>query len=105
EPPRGETDGPLGTLFLARALNELGMRVLLITDNFCVPALRAGLAACGLSKDIEIFELPREDDLEYVEDFKARVGLLTHLIAVERVGPSHHVESIGHQMEGTSFTK
>jgi D-glutamate cyclase len=105
EPPRGETDGPLGTLFLARALHEMGIRVVLITDNFCVPALRAGLVACGLAKDIEIFELPREDDLDYVEDFKARVGLLTHLISIERVGPSHNVDSIGHQMEGTSFTK
>ena len=105
DPPRGETDGPLGTLFLARALTALGMRVVLATDDFCVPALRAGLADCGLSKNVELLELPREDDLDYVEDFKARAGLLTHLIALERVGPSHTVESIGHQMEGTSFTK
>ena len=105
DPPRGETDGPLGTLFLARALSSLGMRVVLVTDDFCIAALREGLAACGLSKQVELLELPREDDLEYVENFKEMAGLLTHLIALERVGPSHTVESIGHQMEGTSLTK
>jgi D-glutamate cyclase len=105
EPPRGETDGPLGTLFLARALTSLGMRVVLATDDFCMPALHAGLSACGLNQSVQLIELAREDDLEYVEDFKEKAGLLTHLISLERVGPSHTVESIGHQIEGTSLTK
>ncbi len=105
DPPKGETDGPLGTLFLARALTSLGMRVVLATDDFCMPAMRAGLSACGLTEGVQLLELLREDDFEYVEDFKEKAGLLTHLIALERVGPSHTVESIGHQMEGTSLTK
>src|ERR671937_822074 len=35
DPPCGETDGPLGALFLARALTPLGIKVLLATDAFC----------------------------------------------------------------------
>src|SRR5262249_14400853 len=54
QPPCGETDGPLGALFLARALVPLGMRVVLVTDGFCVRALEAGLAAAGLRKSVAI---------------------------------------------------
>src|SRR4051794_17635514 len=35
EPPCGETDGPLGAVFLARALTPLGIRVVVATDEFC----------------------------------------------------------------------
>src|SRR5262245_13913230 len=44
----GETDGPLGAVFLARALVPLGFRVAVLTDLFSRPALVAGLVACGL---------------------------------------------------------
>jgi nitrate reductase NapE component len=30
-----ETDGPIGTYFLARALNSLGYKAVIITDDFC----------------------------------------------------------------------
>src|SRR5262245_20414010 len=49
-PPAGETDGPLGALFLARALVPLGIDVVLATDGFCIAALRRGLEECGLQK-------------------------------------------------------
>src|SRR4051812_2063202 len=35
QPPCAETDGPLGAVFLARALVPLGVRVTIITDWFC----------------------------------------------------------------------
>src|SRR5271155_3181370 len=38
-PPCGETDGPLGALFLARALQPLGIEVFLATDAYCMEAL------------------------------------------------------------------
>ena len=47
DPPCGETDGPLGALFLARALTPLGIRVVMATDSFCQTALQAGLDAAG----------------------------------------------------------
>src|SRR3712207_5148495 len=39
QPPAAETDGPLGAVFLARALLPLGIRVVLVSDASCVPAL------------------------------------------------------------------
>jgi hypothetical protein len=48
QPPAGETDGPLGALFLARAFRRLSIPVALVTDLFCRAALQAGLEACNL---------------------------------------------------------
>ena len=59
EPPCGETDGPLGAVFLARALVPLGIRVILATDPFVRRALEAGLRACGLLSSVPVLELPR----------------------------------------------
>jgi hypothetical protein len=96
QPAAGETDGPLGALFLARALVPLDIRVVIATDWFCVPALAAGLAACGLEKDVMLVELPSTGD-HYGETFARQAGRLTHLIALERVGPSHTPHSIRSQ--------
>ena len=60
-PPCGETDGPLGALFLARALTPLGIRVALVTDTFCARALQVGLAACGLQGKVQLLTLPGPD--------------------------------------------
>jgi hypothetical protein len=101
-PPCGETDGPLGALFLARALTPLGIHVVLATDVFCIPALRAGLDACGLSESVPLVTLATKAESEhaYCRRFieQARLDrLLTHLIALERVGPSHTPASIFQQ--------
>ena len=69
DPPAGETDGPLGALFLARAFSRLGIRVAILTDPFCMAALDAGLQACNLGNEAELWEMP-------------------HRIAIERVGPA-----------------
>src|SRR5262249_22115117 len=58
QPPAGETDGPLGALFLARALVPLGIHVTLITDAFCTRALQAGLSACSLAEGVSLITLP-----------------------------------------------
>src|SRR5438034_9113577 len=58
QPPCGETDGPLGALFLARALTPLGIRVVLATDSFCAKALEIGLATAGLRKAVPLVVLP-----------------------------------------------
>lgn len=102
-PPCGETDGPLGALFLARALVPLGIRVVLATDAFCVRALDAGLAAVGLRKVVPIVVLPTVQEAgemtttDYWQCFSERAGPVTHLIALERVGPAHTPESLREQ--------
>ena len=104
-PPAAETDGPLGALFLARALVPLEARVFLITDPFCVTALRAGLSACGLDDKVAIIELPpapeRSNAKTYGKEFAERAGKLTHLVALERVGPSHATWSLHAQAKST----
>jgi D-glutamate cyclase len=84
DPPAGETDGPLGALFLARALTPLGIRVALATDPFCYAALQAGVNAAGLGPSVPILRLNDDLDMWLFSDLPP----LTHLIALERVGPS-----------------
>jgi hypothetical protein len=103
KPPRAETDGPLGAVFLSRALVALGARVVLASDAFCVQALVAGLTACDLVKQVAIVTLPTYvaakplSPAEYWRAFASEAGELTHLIALERAGPSHTLASIARQ--------
>jgi hypothetical protein len=108
-PPTAETDGPLGALFLARALTPVGIGVALAADGTAVPALAAGLAACGLTDTVPLVELPeitgaydgtirersQKVQPDYLMRFTGDVGSFTHLLALERVGPTHTRESIG----------
>ena len=108
-PPCGETDGPLGAIFLARALVPLGIRVILASDAFCVRALEAGVAVSGLRKAVSVVTLPSTEVAgklsmaEYWQYFVERTGRLTHLIALERVGPSHTSQSISGQPGADRF--
>jgi hypothetical protein len=109
DPPATETDGPLGALFLARALAPVGIGVAIAADGTAVPALAAGLAACGLAGKVLLVEIPdatgaydgtiRERSQtvqpDYLMRFTGEVGSFTHLLALERVGPTHTRESIG----------
>jgi D-glutamate cyclase len=110
QPPAGETDGPLGALFLARALAPLGMKLVLVTDGFCHQALQAGLAACALDNvglvTLTTYEKSSLSAPEaYWQKFSKAAGRLTHLIALERVGPSHTPESVRRQPRGTDALK
>jgi hypothetical protein len=99
EPPSGETDGPLGALFLARALVPLGIKVVLVTDEFCLRALEAGLAATSLTKAVGLIALPSRNWLpdSFWDKLLKPFAPLTHLIALERVGPSHTPDSMRSQ--------
>ena len=71
KPPCGETDGPLGAIFLARAFTQLGIRAAPVTDDFCVAALNAGLQACGLEMSVRVLPLPDADTSwpEFLSEF------------------------------------
>src|SRR5262245_48278013 len=117
DPPTAETDGPLGALFLARALIQLGIGVALAADGTAVPALAAGLSSCDLTDAVPLAELPdapgayegtirdRHRSLvqEYLMQFTMQVGSFTHLIALERVGPGHTRESIANAGESAAW--
>jgi hypothetical protein len=118
KPPATETDGPPGTLILAEGLKFMGMEVCLISDEYTLPTLKAGLDVMGLSeKELPLICFPMEHSdpdhanradndeshspvsLAFVQDFfKGPFGKdLTHLIYLERVGPNHTLESLSHQ--------
>jgi hypothetical protein len=100
---QGETDGPLGAVYLARTLPLLGIRVQLASDPFCRPALLAGLQRAGCIASIPVSDLPphapRRDQLFswWQLDERYSPGTLhppTHLLAIERAGPSHTPDSL-----------
>ena len=97
DPPSAETDGPLGSLFLASAFARSGIRSVVITDTLCAPAIRAAASMLDFSQT-DVLECPL-GSTEWPADFwKTAVGQgLTHLIALERVGPSHTRESLALQ--------
>jgi len=125
-PPAGETDGPLGALFLARALVPLGVRILLVTDDFCAAALEVGLAACRLRERVPVVVLPGASQAKALTDAElwsrlanaeadpihdGEESAITHLLAIERVGPSHSHEQVPadhrdrcHTMRGRDIT-
>ena len=100
DPPAAETDGPPGALFLARALVALGIETLLISDHFGLPLLECGCRAWGLKA--ECIEMPLFTSGGSADAIKWSNALLdsplgsrlTHLISIERVGPSHTVQSL-----------
>jgi hypothetical protein len=93
DPPCGETDGPLGALFLARALIPLGIRIALFTDAHSEGALEFGLKACGLASRVPLRTIQPEPDplglVRYVDGRDLEMFQPTHLLALERVGPNH----------------
>ena len=96
DPAAAETDGPPGAVTLARVLVGLGREVLLVTDEPCAGALRASARAGGLD-EVELEVAPLAGSAEWCSDFLARRqdgGGLDHLVAIERVGPSHRVDSM-----------
>jgi hypothetical protein len=114
DPPATETDGPPGALALAKGLRHLGMEVFLLSDEYSLSALKAGLKILGLlEKEVPILCFPLEPSdrdhtsrmmneenqssisLRFAQDFfNSLPGQgLTHLIYIERVGPNHTLES------------
>ena len=83
EPPTGETDGPLGALFLARVFAALDIPTVLIADRAAMNALTVGLTEQG-SRSALVEVTAKLDPAAVVRD----TGPLTHLIAIERSGPS-----------------
>jgi hypothetical protein len=112
--PRAETDGPPGALALAKVAVELGIEYRLVTDEIGWPVLRAGSEFLSLDPE-RIVVFPTEAQGSVLEpgsqgELGSRSGSLwarqllegelsglSHLVAVERVGPSHTLVSLAAQ--------
>lgn len=119
-----ETDGPPGALFLARALSALGIRVWLISDQYASPLLAAGLRHWRL-RSVSLLEMPLAATATFnssaggagssgtaalidrwMRDFwdSALPQKLSHLIAIERPGPSHSASTLAARADATPET-
>lgn len=98
DPPAAETDGPPGALRLALALEAMGHQVVLITDSWCKNALRVAAEVMEFPSE-QILTFPQSNEGQWVEQFfsKGIGSQLTHLLAIERVGPTHSRESLARQ--------
>jgi D-glutamate cyclase len=89
QPPAPETDGPLGAVFLARALYTLRMGSWLMTEDECLKPNGAGLLVAGLAPD-RLLTGGREPGVLagiWVNP-PGSTAPFTHLLALERVGPA-----------------
>lgn len=109
QPPACETDGPLGAIYLARALSRLKVPLLLVGDKSLAEALEAGLDAAGVFAEAHdtatayIGQPP--NDIGWVESVVLTPGSpWTHMIALERVGPSH-ADGRCYSMRGRDITE
>lgn len=88
-----ETDGPVGTLFLAKALKKLGFRAVILTDDFCK----------GFFEDegIEVLYMPFKADIDWCMQ---TLGTFTPvgLISIERCGENNEREYAN--MRGVSIS-
>lgn len=92
-----ETDGPLGAIFLADILHQLGAGVTILSEAGCCSVLEIALRLNGLEDHIRLSELPSPDDPEtnsWMQSFWQRNPHITHLISIERAGPSHSLSSL-----------
>ncbi len=91
-----ETDGPPGALFLARTLQRMGMEPVIFGESGLLVAMEAGLIQSGAAGTMRLVELPRDafESGPYARRFHTSAGRLTHLIWVERPGPSHTLAAL-----------
>lgn len=83
-----ETDGPLGAVLLGQVLATLGWRVELLAEPFCSEVMRLALSkdpSLTVGAQIAVHDLTADTEPP---------ANLTHLIAIERVGPNHAHEDI-----------
>jgi len=106
DPPSAETDGPPGALLLAQTLLALGIDCRILTDPFCFGAVVAAAKGCGFPTE-RLVQSPQpcaagaanNAAASWRSEFlrnEARESL-SHLVAIERVGPSHTAESLSRQ--------
>jgi hypothetical protein len=79
----GETDGPIGALSLAHALENMGKEVMLLTDQFSQQMIFQGISVLGLDAEMVIIPFIETEDFlsEKISSFNP-----SHIIAIERPG-------------------
>lgn len=79
----GETDGPLGAIFLAQALERLGIRVTLLTSAFNFGILCSAVQELQLHAHVLQVQ-PGEEAVSFPRMLEDKA--ITHLVAIEQMG-------------------
>lgn len=95
EIPAAETDGPPGAILLALVLEACGIDTSVVTDELCAPVVAATVEA--FHYPASKFNVLSMDQPDWIESFFGRQSI-SHLISVERVGPSHTLDSLESQL-------
>jgi hypothetical protein len=105
DPPAAETDGPPGAAALAACLAGAGAEPWLLTDAPCASAVRRAAMLYGLPEDRVLVCPSVAEELEpWALTCDELSSLpLTHLIALERVGPAHTPASWSDPAISTAF--
>jgi hypothetical protein len=85
-PAAAETDGPPGAAILAAGLRSLGVPARLLTDSWCLPVVSAAIRATAPKLLVDRCDGEHDIRNQLALDYQ-RSGI-THVIAVERLGPS-----------------
>jgi hypothetical protein len=96
DPPNCETDGPPGAAMIAAGLSSAGIPCRIATDVSNAQVVTATLAAADLHKRIEIDIVSMHEKggdggtvlADVVEAWRGMQPTITHVIAIERCGPS-----------------
>ena len=99
EIPAAETDGPPGAVLLALVLEACGINTSVVTDELCAPVVSAAVDAYSYPKSQ--FNVLQTNEENWVDAFFSRQNI-SHLISVERVGPSHTPDSWADQQDESS---
>lgn len=95
----GETDGPPGALALAYVLENLGKKVIIVTDKYSEIFLIEGIKILSLNSEIIIFE---ENTEKEQADEIIRKHKPSHIIGVER--PGRGIDNRCYSMLGEDIT-
>jgi len=96
----GETDGPLGTLSLAYALEQLGKKVVIVTDDYTKPLINVGIASLNLKAAcLTVTEHFSQETFQKILDHYNP----NHVIAIERPGRTKDGKS--YSMRGEDITE
>jgi hypothetical protein len=91
-----ETDGPLGAVFLARVLAPFGFNILIVTDANAVTPPQLAVRQLGLERQVQV--KPVYGAVGFSPgDCGVPLERITHVIAIERAGPSHSLTSLHRQ--------
>lgn len=95
----GETDGPLGALSMAKALETMGKQVILVTDHFSHGLLEKGKEILGIQA--EVANVPYENAAAFCLALLDKFAP-DHFVAIERPGKAANGDF--HSMRGEKLT-